>query len=942
MTDNIIEIQYKDKRNWVSVNGIKTVNWDNYSKKYKNQRLQPYYVAPVVVPDSWNGKEHPVQHTTWTSYYFEMFLKESEIHELNKLKSCSDIQIIEYSRTSAGLIINKTYILDLSSPDMLIISEPERISTTTSQKVSVIFRVDRTVVNKGASILNTNELKFTTAGWELLTESTSLAGTNIIAALTESRMASVNAGVLRVYDYSLGVWTQTGNAFSTGYTTQGVAIVSLNIDSVAIFVDTDDKLEKYTFNGSDWSLTGASFSIASAKVDPVIAKLTNASVAIMDGTHKNLETYTFAGATWTKTGNSFPITIATAGTISISGLNATSIVYTDSVNSEIRIYDWDGTDWTLDFATAIVVGDNILLTALSATTIAYIDVDNLTLKQYTSTGAAWNETNTTLTLTGSGYNSLSTLDSGTIVTSAGAFIRRWEALSYTQLGVSVKYAVAALTGTRIATVSWGAAPSGVIQAYDYVSGAWVAVGNPFTTEVTDTGMKDICKLASAGTAIAYVTSTNKLIKYTFDGTNWTKSGNTLSIPVSGSYNKISYLTDDNIYMYSEGSDELSQYYISAGTWTLRGTPLIIAADTGSSPVISRLSTVAVIYIDAVNKLLSHYSWNGAIFSLDFSTSVGVGSNIIISDIFYGVGTTEIALIDSDNNLLYRFEIVGSSFVQKGDSLALLNGNYISMDYLGYLYDGDSWGANIIVFDDLNKRLNQYSTEELYFNRYSNFETGSFSYFSDFDVIGWNKPTENTTVEWNNKTIRLAQTINKPGYQFLLYLSQAELEVFMDNYKSSADISINGTSVTEVEIEPIQIANDYMKIILRGVSSVDITDFDICPLSTYNLRIVKDAVTYNFYTDYPPELISVTPDIKRLTNETGVATPTKNISKTVKKVKFYLTEDEAFLLKLRFELFGTVTLDAVPVLEAGNVKPNKIGVDLYEVEVDCLIAATLKH
>ena len=213
MTDKIIEIQYKDYDNWVSVNEAKTVNWDNYSKKYKNQMIQPHYVAPVVIPDSWNGKEHDIQHTSWASYYFEMFLKGSEVHELVKLKSCSDIRIVEYSRTTAGLIITKTYVVDTSSPEVFIISEPERVNTTSSWKVSVIFRTDRTVINKGKSILDTNELKFTTSGWALLSESTSLTGVNIIAAMTETRMVSINAGVLRMHDYALGVWSQTGNAY---------------------------------------------------------------------------------------------------------------------------------------------------------------------------------------------------------------------------------------------------------------------------------------------------------------------------------------------------------------------------------------------------------------------------------------------------------------------------------------------------------------------------------------------------------------------------------------------------------------------------------------------------------------------------------------------------------------------------------------------------------
>jgi hypothetical protein len=306
-------------------------------------------------------------------------------------------------------------------------------------------------------------------------------------------------------------------------------------------------------------------------------------------------------------------------------------------------------------------------------------------------------------------------------------------------------------------------------------------------------------------------------------------------------------------------------------------------------------------------------------------------------IYSGIGAVEIALIDSDNSLLRRYKVEGMAFVEVGNPLTLFNGNYIGMDWLF----GGFPAAPIVTFDTYNKRFNVYDVEVLSFNSYSNYETGSFSYFSDFDVIAWNKPAENVSIEWYDKTIRVPQTVNKSGYQFLLYLTPEELESFMSTYKSTASISINGVSITETELEPTPIAYDYMKVIIRGISSTVVTNFSISPLSTYNLRIVKDAVTYNFYTDYPPELTSTAPEIETFTNETGVNTPTKNISKTVKKVKFYLNEADAFSLKLRFELFGTVTLDAIPILEASNVKPNRIGVDLYEVEVDCFIEATIK-
>jgi hypothetical protein len=155
----IIEIQYKDKLNWKSVSG-KEIDWTNYSKKYKKERIQPYYIAPEIITDVWNGEENDIQHLSWTSYYFEIFIKESEIDFLRQLKSCSNINIIQYS-DDLGSIINKSYEnIDLIKADLFEIQEPERASDTSGWKVAIIFRTERTIINKALPVNNTNNISF--------------------------------------------------------------------------------------------------------------------------------------------------------------------------------------------------------------------------------------------------------------------------------------------------------------------------------------------------------------------------------------------------------------------------------------------------------------------------------------------------------------------------------------------------------------------------------------------------------------------------------------------------------------------------------------------------------------------------------------------------------------------------------------------------------------
>jgi hypothetical protein len=937
MTDNIIEIQYRDKLNWISIDGTIT-NWTNYSKKYKDERIQPYYIAPVVVPDTWNGKEHEIQHTSWTSYFFELFLKESEIHQLATLKSCSDIRIIEYSKTDAELIITKTYIPDLSSPEIFIIAEPERASQTSSWKTSITFRTNRTVINKGESVSGTNELKFSLSSeWQKVSETTSPALVNIIASMTSTRIGVINAGVLTAFDYINYEWTQVGNSLDTTYNTQEIAIVSIDIDNVVIMVDTDDYLAKYTFDGEDWTLTGNVFTFAAAKDVPAIAKLDSETVAVFDATAKLLETYTFDGTDWAKVGNSLAITIASLASISISGLNTTSIAYTDSVNSEIRIYDWNGTDWTLDFGTAVTVGNNVLLTSLSATNIVYIDVDNKTLKQYVSSGSAWSQTKDTLTLDNDNYNSLSTLDNESVIGGYEDAVAEWSLISSTIPVIGAPIDITALTSTRIAAVSWTFAPIGTLQAYDYVSGDWELVGNALTTDYSSSAGRQVITTLTSSLVAIYDYS-GFLTTYTFDGTNWSKVGNSLNIGTADGY-AITYIDSTHIALYRGDSANTISTYVWNGTdWAQTGSTLSLVTGSGSRPDMGTLSATSVVFVDSVTKKIRKLDWNGSAWSTAFTTSVVATNPLMVT----ALTSTKIAFVEASNDSrsIQAYQISGSAWVTDGNALSSGVKGMKSITSL----DSNTIAVSARYTDI--RSINNYDLGDTNLNSFDNFDS-AIRYFSDFDVIEWNKPTESVNIEWYDKTTRLAQTINKTGLQFLLYLSPSDLEVFMSAFKGSSSATINDVTVTEMEVEPAQIADDYMKIILRGVTTSTITNFDVSPLSTYNIRIVKDAVTYNYYTDYPPQLISQAPDISRYSNETGVDTPVKNISKTVSQAKFFLNEADAFSLKKRFELFGTVTLNfglasAALVLESVNVKPNQIGVDLYEVEVPCLTDATVKY
>ena len=155
----IVEIKYRDKTNWESITG-NVIDWTNYSKKFKEDRVQPWFVLPEIITDTWNGKETDIQHSKHDVWFFEFFLKESEKHDLAQIKSCSDVQIITYVRNDAGQVLTTTYTLDTSKSDYIDISEPESLGNTSGSKVQVIFRTNRTVIDKCLPVENTNDISF--------------------------------------------------------------------------------------------------------------------------------------------------------------------------------------------------------------------------------------------------------------------------------------------------------------------------------------------------------------------------------------------------------------------------------------------------------------------------------------------------------------------------------------------------------------------------------------------------------------------------------------------------------------------------------------------------------------------------------------------------------------------------------------------------------------
>ena len=147
----MIKISYKDGQDWVNIDG-EVRSWTNSYDMFKSGRVQASYLAPTFITDTWNGVIYDIQHVRRNVWFLEIFFKESELQEISKLQSCSTIVVKDLDN-------NLTHNVDMTSSELLVFSEPERIFDTSESKVIIQYQTKKTVINKGVLAPNqTNTL----------------------------------------------------------------------------------------------------------------------------------------------------------------------------------------------------------------------------------------------------------------------------------------------------------------------------------------------------------------------------------------------------------------------------------------------------------------------------------------------------------------------------------------------------------------------------------------------------------------------------------------------------------------------------------------------------------------------------------------------------------------------------------------------------------------
>ncbi len=363
---------------------------------------------------------------------------------------------------------------------------------------------------------------------------------------------------------------------------------------------------------------------------------------------------------------------------------------------------------------------------------------------------------------------------------------------------------------------------------------------------------------------AFDLGTNELITYTFNGGIIKQIGNSLITSQSGAVS-IATLTATRVVIADTGLEVLQAYDWDGINWSTVGSPFILPFP--GVPEAIGLTTTLIAYIDRDYGNLSAYTFNGSTWSLTGSTlSIGVIGDPALANLT----TSNVAFIDSTNENLQTYTFNGSTWSSVGSSLNIPGIGNVSITRLStsiitfidrtnetlktFTFNGSVWTDNnldLVIPGINNPCLTSFTEYEVMlassgldvFQAYSYGET--YYYFSDFDVINYNRDTENILVPWSDSSQKTAQTIDQSGVQYLQYLTTDNHALFIKRLKASILTTINEVEINEPLTEKLEIAENYIKIIVSGITDVDTNTIDLGKNQTHKLEL--GATTY--YSDF---------------------------------------------------------------------------------------------
>ena len=450
-------------------------------------------------------------------------------------------------------------------------------------------------VDVSSNVLVAYSFNGTTTISQLGTEFTGAGGANArIAAFTSTRVIVYdneqgNSGRFRVYDFSGSAWS----LFATIQVSSDVRSISAVTSSrLVVFNDTSDSLSVFDLVGGTLVDQLINLTISGSGLSAV-ARLGNTRAAWVDDTNDSLRTYDFyvaggqqptlsppllssgsimynptltGGATgWVQIGNELTV----FGSKQIISAMSSSRIAMLLPGSQLRVYDFDGTDWTLNASLGVSGTGWGSVAGLDANNFVFVDELSLTLRKYNLSGG-------TISQVGSGISIPSAV---------------------------ISPATAAMGSNRVALCDES---NKQLICYDFNTGTntWSQVGSA----LSGPGGFAI-RMAPCSSTRIFMTEadTSELAAYDFNGTTWSKYA---SLGVTYCNSAVAKLTESRVAYVNDCTD-------AVGVWDLSGTVFsdagITTSITGGNviyPSITGLGSSRIAYIDGSLDKLRVYDFGG--------------------------------------------------------------------------------------------------------------------------------------------------------------------------------------------------------------------------------------------------------------------------------------------------------------------------------------------
>jgi len=192
----------------------------------------------------------------------------------------------------------------------------------------------------------------------------------------------------------------------------------------------------------------------------------------------------------------------------------------------------------------------------------------------------------------------------------------WDGTDFTQFGNKASFALgntvglAKLTSSLVVTLDGSAE---LMQAHLFTGTDWIPVGAPYSLTMGGYPSGDYLE----DNAIAVWDNSGGLAKYTFNGSGFTKVGNTLS--GTANYSAVASLSPSRVVTHNTNTEKITAFDFDGTDWAQVGNALSVTAVAGTFQLVG-MSETQLVYFSNTSSQVQTLSFDGTDFTTEGSAS----------------------------------------------------------------------------------------------------------------------------------------------------------------------------------------------------------------------------------------------------------------------------------------------------------------------------------